>query len=236
MAVLKHAVIGDRIGEVKIEKGFLKFKGTMTDKHTKEVHHCTMAGCDCEDYKKHKLPCVHMYKLALEYGIYKDVQKRGFADKLAGLSDEAFAYFESAMYGGYYDIERDIEEGSLEKLTQKIKSELSREGLLEFHRGYFVFTNHVQSEIIGYILATFSDPRSIERRKISKNNHGNIKPEILPGKVPQKEKNRTSKIQADFWKSTFGIQGPAFTVCTERIINSKSKNRARIQGVYKAHI
>ena len=165
LAVLKHAVIGDRIGEVKIEKGFLKFKGTMTDKHTKEVHHCTMAGCDCEDYKKHKLPCVHMYKLALEYGIYKDVQKRGFADKLAGLSDEAFAYFESAMYGGYYDIERDIEEGSLEKLTQKIKSELSREGLLEFHRGYFVFTNHVQSEIIGYILATFSDPRSIERRK-----------------------------------------------------------------------
>lgn len=137
----------------------------MTDKHTKEVHHCTMTGCDCEDYKKHKLPCVHMYKLALEYGIYKDVQKRGFADKLAGLSDEAFAYFESAMYGGYYDIERDIEEGSLEKLTQKIKSELSREGLLEFHRGYFVFTNHVQSEIIGYILATFSDPRSIERRK-----------------------------------------------------------------------
>ena len=99
LAVLKHAVIGDRIGEVKIEKGFLKFKGTMTDKHTKEVHHCTMAGCDCEDYKKHKLPCVHMYKLALEYGIYKDVQKRGFADKLAGLSDEAFAYFESAMYG-----------------------------------------------------------------------------------------------------------------------------------------
>lgn len=165
LTVLKHAVIGDRIGEVKIEKGFLKFKGTMTDKHTKEVHHCTMAGCDCEDYKKHKLPCVHMYKLALEYGIYKDVQKRGFADKLAGLSDEAFAYFESAMYGGYYDIERDIEEGSLEKLTQKIKSELSREGLLEFHRGYFVFTNHVQSEIIGYILATFSDPRSIERRK-----------------------------------------------------------------------
>ena len=53
----------------------------------------------------------------------------------------------------------------MEKLTQKIKSELSREGLLEFHRGYFVFTNHVQSEIIGYILATFSDPRSIERRK-----------------------------------------------------------------------
>ena len=59
LAVLKHAVIGDRIGEVKIEKGFLKFKGTMTDKHTKEVHHCTMAGCDCEDYKKNKLPCVH---------------------------------------------------------------------------------------------------------------------------------------------------------------------------------
>lgn len=54
LAVLKHAVIGDRIGEVKTEKGFLKFKGTMTDKHTKEVHHCTMAGCDCEDYKKHK--------------------------------------------------------------------------------------------------------------------------------------------------------------------------------------
>ena len=26
LAVLKHAVIGDRIGEVKIEKGFLKFK------------------------------------------------------------------------------------------------------------------------------------------------------------------------------------------------------------------
>ena len=25
-------------------------------------------------------------------------------------------------------------------------------------------------------------------------------------------------------------------VCTERIINSKSKNRARIQGAYKAHI
>ena len=199
LAVLKHAVIGDRIGEVKIEKGFLKFKGTMTDKHTKEVHHCTMAGCDCEDYKKHKLPCVHMYKLALEYGIYKDVQKRGFADKLAGLSDEAFAYFESAMYGGYYDIERDIEEGSLEKLTQKIKSELSREGLLEFHRGYFVFTNHVQSEIIGYILATFSDPRSIERRKISKNNHGNIKPEILPGKVPQKK-----KIEHRKFKPTFG--------------------------------
>ena len=48
LAVLKHAVIGDRIGEVKIEKGFLKFKGTMTDKHTKEVHHCTMAGCDCD--------------------------------------------------------------------------------------------------------------------------------------------------------------------------------------------
>ena len=39
LAVLKHAVIGDRIGEVKIEKGFLKFKGTMTDKHTKEVVH-----------------------------------------------------------------------------------------------------------------------------------------------------------------------------------------------------
>ena len=36
LAVLKHAVIGDRIGEVKIEKGFLKFKGTMTDKHTKD--------------------------------------------------------------------------------------------------------------------------------------------------------------------------------------------------------
>lgn len=101
LAVLKHAVIGDRIGEVKIEKGFLKFKGTMTDKHTKEVHHCTMAGCDCEDYKKNKLPCVHMYKLALEYGMYKDIQKRGFDGKLAGLSDEAFAYFESAMYGGY---------------------------------------------------------------------------------------------------------------------------------------
>ena len=82
LAVLKHAVIGDRIGEVKIEKGFLKFKGTMTDKHTKEVHHCTMAGCDCEDYKKNKLPCVHMYKLALEYGMYKDIQKRGFAGKL----------------------------------------------------------------------------------------------------------------------------------------------------------
>ena len=138
LAILKHAVIGDRIGEVKIEKGFLKFKGTMTDKHTKEVHHCTMAGCDCEDYKK---------------------------NKLAGLSDEAFAYFESAMYGGYYDKERDIEDGSWEKITQKIKSELSKEGLLEFHRGYFVFTNHVQNEIIGYILATFSDPRSIERRK-----------------------------------------------------------------------
>ena len=61
LAVLKHAVIGDRIGEVKIEKGFLKFKGTMTDKHTKEVHHCTMTGCDCEDYKKHKLPCCLLY-------------------------------------------------------------------------------------------------------------------------------------------------------------------------------
>ena len=35
LAVLKHAVIGDRIGEVKIEKGFLKFKGTMTDKPRK---------------------------------------------------------------------------------------------------------------------------------------------------------------------------------------------------------
>lgn len=189
LAVLKHAVIGDRIGEVKIEKGFLKFKGTMTDKHTKEVHHCTMAGCDCEDYKKNKLPCVHMYKLALEYGMYKDIQKRGFAGKLAGLSDEAFAYFESAMYGGYYDKERDIEDGSWEKITQKIKSELSREGLLEFHRGYFVFTNHVQNEIIGYILATFSDPRSIERRKISKNNHGNIKLEILLGKFRKRKKN-----------------------------------------------
>ena len=61
LAVLKHAVIGDRIGEVKIEKGFLKFKGTMTDKHTKEVHHCTMAGCDCEDYKKNKLPCTNWH-------------------------------------------------------------------------------------------------------------------------------------------------------------------------------
>lgn len=38
----------------------------------------------------------------------------------------------------------------------------------------------------------------------------------------RKKKNRTSKIQADFWKSAFGIQGPAFTVCTERIINSKA--------------
>nr|DAW23301.1 MAG TPA: hypothetical protein [Caudoviricetes sp.] len=38
-----------------------------------------------------------------------------------------------------------------------------------------------------------------------------------------KRKNRTSKIQADFWKSTFGIQGSAFTVCAERIINTKPK-------------
>ena len=29
LAVLKHAVIGDRIGEVKIEKGFLKFRRTL---------------------------------------------------------------------------------------------------------------------------------------------------------------------------------------------------------------
>lgn len=57
----------------------------------------------------------------------------------------------------------------------------------------------------------------------------NIKPEILPGKF-RKKKNRTSKIQADFWKSAFGIQGPAFTVCTERIINSKPK---KIGHVYR---
>lgn len=57
----------------------------------------------------------------------------------------------------------------------------------------------------------------------------NIKPEILPGKIPQKEKQNT-KIQADFWKSAFGIQGPAFTVCTEQIINSKPK---KIGHVYR---
>lgn len=165
LALLKHAVIGDRIAECKIEKGFLKFKGIMTDKYTGEIHQCTIAGCDCDEYKKHKLPCVHMYKLALEYGMYKDLQKRGFSGKIAGLSNEAFAYFESAMYGGYYDKERDIEEGSYEKLTEKIKHELKRESLLEFHRGYFVFTENVQHEIIGYILAVFSDPRSRERRK-----------------------------------------------------------------------
>lgn len=165
LALLKHAVIGDKIEKCEIEKGFLKFKGTMTDRHTNEVHKCTLAGCDCGEFKKHKLPCVHMYKLALEYGIYKDFQKRGFSEKLASLQDDAFAYFESAMYGGYYNEERDIETGSWEKATEKIKHALKRENLLEFHRGYFVFSETVQKEIIGYIIATFSDPRSKKRRE-----------------------------------------------------------------------
>ena len=164
LAKLKHAVIGDKIEKCEIEKGFLKFNGIMTDKYIGEIHKCTIAGCDCEEFKKHKLPCVHMYKLALEYGIYKDFQKRGFASKIAGLQDDVFNYFESAMYGGYYELERDIDECSTHALTDKIKHALKRENLLEFDCGYFVFTEHVQNEIIGYIIATFSDPRSRAKR------------------------------------------------------------------------
>lgn len=165
LAHLKHAVIGDKIEKCEIEKGFLKFKGTMTDMYTGEIHKCTIAGCDCDGFKKRNLPCVHMYKLALEYGMYKEYQRRGFSEKIAGLQDDVFEYFESAMYGGYYDLERDIEEGSIVKVTDKIKHALKRENLLEFHRGYFVFTETVQRDIIGYIIATFSDPRSRQIRQ-----------------------------------------------------------------------
>ena len=53
-------------------------------------------------------------------------------------------------------------------------------------------------------------------------------PEILPGKIPQKEKTEHRKFKPTFGNPYSESMGRLFIICTERIINSKPKNRARI--------
>lgn len=58
----------------------------------------------------------------------------------------------------------------------------------------------------------------------------NVKPEILPGKIPQKE-NITSKIQADFWNHIRN-PGAGFNYMHGTEHKIKPKNRVYI-GAYK---
>lgn len=150
----KHAVIGDYIPKFKVGKfPSLHISAWMNNGAT--VRHATLKKCDCPDFQKTKKPCTHMYKLALEAGIYEPlfIEQVTWKQRIKNLSDKAFKIFAEEIYAGYYS------EIHKAKIPQKYLEELERENLAEKQEQGFQFTEDVKREIISVIYYTFSDTR-----------------------------------------------------------------------------
>ena len=62
----------------------------------------TLSGCTCRQFQKTGLPCHHMYKVALDAGIYDNLfaGHDGLIEKLESLSSTAFSKFGERLYSG----------------------------------------------------------------------------------------------------------------------------------------
>lgn len=56
-------------------------------KKYKVSYHVSLNGCECEHFKKYKLPCRHMYSLAKTFGIYKNTKSFRSEDFIADFSN-----------------------------------------------------------------------------------------------------------------------------------------------------
>lgn len=154
MARYKHAVIGDGMSKFEVKKfPTLHIKAVANNKA--DAYKATLEKCNCPDFKKHGIPCVHMYALALQAGIYEEIIR---ADAHIGmvikkLSDKAFKYFSEKLYGGYYS------EFHKEKSQKKILEELQAENLIRIESEGFYFSDMVNEKIKSVIYYTFSDDR-----------------------------------------------------------------------------
>lgn len=105
---------------------FNRFKRACLGNFTR-AQSTTLQSCDCGDFKKYGLPCVHMYDLALSSGTYD----REFANhpelsaKLSSVSKAAGNALADAIYNGYK-----IDEWKPIKIFGRYANPLLRSGLI----------------------------------------------------------------------------------------------------------
>lgn len=148
----KHAVIGDYVKECKVSKfPFLHGKITVNNGSKIKV---TLEKCECGDFQKRRKPCTHMMTLAIKTGIYDKI-KDVATEKIRNLSDRAYEAFAYYLYYGYYE-----DSHKAEKWPQKTFREIQDQGLIDYEKPEFRYSQFTQENIIAIIYATYSDPRN----------------------------------------------------------------------------
>lgn len=118
----KHACLGDYAG-----------RGEKT----------TLSKCSCAYHKKTGLPCWHMYKKAIDSGLYENVFNNGkyLIPAFEALSSGASKKFKDVLYLGYYDDVHPFSE------LGRFASPLIASGLIASDQDGFRYSDDVKNNI-----------------------------------------------------------------------------------------
>jgi len=121
----------------------------------------TLSGCSCGDFRKFGFPCHHMYKVALDSGVYDNLfcGHEELIARIETLSPSAFAMFGEALYGGYYEGTHSL------KFLKRYKTPIVESGLVEVvSEKEYVYSESVRENLYFVIHYVMSDDRFREKR------------------------------------------------------------------------
>lgn len=134
---------------------YVRFKHACMGDYSWGNERPTLSGCSCGDFKKTGLPCWHMYKFALDSGVYNELFQghEELIKRIESLSPAAFSQFANELYIGGIDTPRKI--SGLGRYANVI----AKAGLISINGDKFTFSEEVASNQYFVIHYVMSDTR-----------------------------------------------------------------------------
>lgn len=159
LARLRHAIWGDWYYSYRIKIKENSWQGEFRpSRFNDDAYHTTLRECDCEDQTedgKPIKPCCHMYRLALEVGLFEtymnDLKVKAI---VKGMRGPLFNVFSDIVCGGYYELVKEW------KKSKKTHDELVQIGLIKDVDGGWQFTDYFLEHAAAFNYYTCLENRS----------------------------------------------------------------------------
>ena len=153
---LRFAIIGYACNDLKIGY-FPKLHATFYISEANNARQkVDLDRCTCGE---ENVPCIHMYRIALETGeLFKLIKNQQVKDIIDGMPDKVYRVFEETIHGGYYE-KPDI----LWNHDKKSFKELVLLGLLQGDPKNYQYTRLFLDNVHAFIYYTYTNPRDTYR-------------------------------------------------------------------------
>lgn len=136
-------------------RNLVQFKHACLEDYDYRDEVFSLSNCSCGYHKKFRLPCWHMYQVAIKKGIFSDCFERGqfLLPMINTLPDDAFGRLGQILYEGFYETEHPLSSLGI------YKDVISKSGLIIVNGKTFTYIKEIQENIFFVLYTFFSDKR-----------------------------------------------------------------------------